>query len=52
MEVFVVWSREQGLIACTTDYDMAVINRDNQILSEEMGGGRPSVTIYPTTLIE
>ncbi len=53
MKVYIVKSRDVGsFVFCTTDMEKAKYAKRQQIYTEEMGGGRPSVYILETTLIK
>jgi len=50
MKIYVVLSRDTDFIFCTTDEQEAENIKANQIIDEEMMGGRPSVYIRTTKL--
>ena len=50
MEVYVVMSRDSGLIKVCQKPEVAESIKQDQIKFEEMGGGFPSVYVVKTTL--
>lgn len=51
MEVYVVMSRDKGLVGIYSTIDLAEAARDKAVRNEEMGGGRPTVWISERTSI-
>lgn len=51
MKVYVVISRDRGLIGVYDNELLAIDVCKDQIIDEEMGGGFPSVWIVPTNVI-
>ncbi len=49
-KLYVVMSRDNGLICVTKDKDTAEYDKHQQTVKEEFSGGRPSVWIEETTL--
>jgi len=51
MEVYVVMSRDRGLIGVYSDLPLAKIYKNKAITDEEMAGGRPEVWISEATTV-
>lgn len=50
LKIYVVLSRDNGLICVTKSKETAETERARQSFKEEMSGGKPSVYIIETTL--
>lgn len=49
-DIYVVISRDNGLILCTEDKEKAESTKSQQVRNEEFAGGRPSVWIQETKI--